>query len=41
MEASKIDKRFNAYAAISFVLTALIVGIPVWWKTTEVYRFQN
>lgn len=26
------------YAAISFVFLLLVVGIPLWWKTTEVYR---
>lgn len=25
-------------AALSYAVTMLLVGVPVWWKTTEVYR---
>lgn len=27
------------YASISFVGVLIIVGMPLWWKTTEVYRY--
>lgn len=26
------------YAAMSFAFLLIVVGIPLWWKTTEVYR---
>ncbi|XP_034255162.1 GPI transamidase component PIG-S isoform X2 [Thrips palmi] len=32
------DVDIRMYAAISFVFLLLVVGIPLWWKTTEVYR---
>ncbi|KAK3912844.1 GPI transamidase component PIG-S [Frankliniella fusca] len=32
------DEDIRVYAAISFAFLLIIVGIPLWWKTTEVYR---
>lgn len=26
------------YSALSFAVMLVLVGIPLWWKTTEVYR---
>ena len=26
------------YSAMSFAIMLLVIGIPLWWKTTEVYR---
>uniref|UniRef100_A0A670JVX8 Uncharacterized protein n=1 Tax=Podarcis muralis TaxID=64176 RepID=A0A670JVX8_PODMU len=26
------------YAALSFAAIAIVVGLPLWWKTTETYR---
>ena len=26
------------YAAVSFAVLLIAVGVPLWWKTTEVYR---
>jgi len=38
----KTDEReamaVQSYAALSIGLTCLLVGVPIWWKTTEVYR---
>lgn len=31
-------KAIQSYAALSIGLICLLVGVPVWWKTTEVYR---
>lgn len=28
------------YASISFILLILVLGLPMWWKTTEVYRVK-
>ena len=28
----------QSYAALSIGLICLIIGVPIWWKTTEVYR---
>lgn len=28
----------RVYAAMSFAFLLIIVGVPLWWKTTEVYR---
>uniref|UniRef100_K1PHI6 GPI transamidase component PIG-S n=1 Tax=Magallana gigas TaxID=29159 RepID=K1PHI6_MAGGI len=32
------DKSIQHTAALSFGFICLIIGIPLWWKTTEVYR---
>ncbi|KAF6204866.1 hypothetical protein GE061_019030 [Apolygus lucorum] len=36
-EVEKIDK-YRMGAAISFAVMLLVIGIPLWWKTTEVHR---
>lgn len=28
------------YSAISFFVVLILIGVPLWWKTTEVYRFS-
>jgi len=28
----------QSYAALSIGLICLVIGLPVWWKTTEIYR---
>jgi phosphatidylinositol glycan class S len=32
------DKKTQALAALSIGLICVVIGLPVWWKTTEVYR---
>ncbi|XP_062591394.1 GPI transamidase component PIG-S-like [Saccostrea cucullata] len=32
------DKSIQHIAAISFGVICIVIGIPLWWKTTEVYR---
>lgn len=39
MHSSFADK-YRLYASISFILLILVLGLPMWWKTTEVYRVQ-
>lgn len=31
-------KAVQSYAALSIGLICLLVGVPIWWKTTEIYR---
>jgi hypothetical protein len=33
-----LDKSRQYISALSILAVALFVGLPVWWKTTEVYR---
>lgn len=33
-------KAVQSYAALSIGLICLLVGVPIWWKTTEIYRVQ-
>jgi len=33
-----LDRLKGQFSAISYILIFLVVGLPVWWKTTEVYR---
>jgi len=28
----------QSYAALSIGVICLLIGVPIWWKTTEVYR---
>ena len=28
------------YAALAVGFVCIVIGIPLWWKTTEVYRVQ-
>jgi len=32
------EKRTNVYAAVGVGFVCVIIGLPLWWKTTEVYR---
>ncbi|XP_044286471.1 GPI transamidase component PIG-S isoform X2 [Varanus komodoensis] len=32
------EKARGKYAALSFATIAIVVGLPLWWKTTETYR---
>ena len=32
--------KYRLYASASFILLILVLGLPMWWKTTEVYRVQ-
>lgn len=34
----KEDEDIRIYAAIAFAFLLIVVGLPLWWKTTEVYR---
>ncbi|PSN33756.1 GPI transamidase component PIG-S [Blattella germanica] len=29
---------YRIYAAISYAVVLIVIGMPLWWKTTEVYR---
>ena len=33
-----LEKKTNVYAAIGIGFVCVVVGLPLWWKTTEVYR---
>lgn len=35
---SYITDAFTAVATASYALFFVVVGLPLWWKTTEVYR---
>jgi len=39
-ENEKEDKSIQSYAALGVGLVAIVIGVPLWWKTTEVYRVQ-
>jgi phosphatidylinositol glycan class S len=26
------------FAAVAYVVVLIVIGLPLWWKTTEVYR---
>ena len=30
----------QSYAALSVGFVCIVIGLPLWWKTTEVYRVQ-
>ena len=32
------EKDTQAYAALGVAFVCIVVGLPLWWKTTEVYR---
>ncbi|XP_064613350.1 GPI transamidase component PIG-S-like [Liolophura sinensis] len=40
MPLKEEEKASQAYAALGVGFVCLIVGVPLWWKTTEVYRVQ-
>lgn len=28
----------HIYATLAFIVVIIVIGVPMWWKTTEVYR---
>ncbi|XP_058055557.1 GPI transamidase component PIG-S [Anopheles bellator] len=36
--SSPEDDSIHIYATIAFVVIIILIGVPMWWKTTEVYR---
>ncbi|XP_055387178.1 GPI transamidase component PIG-S [Condylostylus longicornis] len=34
----KIKDKFQIYSSLAFMVVVVIIGVPMWWKTTEVYR---
>ncbi|XP_065076365.1 GPI transamidase component PIG-S-like isoform X1 [Ochlerotatus camptorhynchus] len=32
------DDSIHFYATLAFVVVIIVIGVPMWWKTTEVYR---
>lgn len=30
--------KYRLFASMAFMIVVIIVGVPMWWKTTEVYR---
>lgn len=39
-EGSEKDKFTKTYAALGIGLICVVFGVPLWWKTTEIYRVQ-
>ncbi len=35
---TSIGSDSSRLASFSYILMILLVGVPIWWKTTEVYR---
>lgn len=35
-----LAENYRLYASVSFILIILVLGLPMWWKTTEIYRVQ-
>ncbi|KTG43839.1 hypothetical protein cypCar_00017052 [Cyprinus carpio] len=38
MAALQLEKQRGRYAALAIAAVVIVVGIPLWWKTTETYR---
>ena len=38
MNFNLAEKSTQAYVALSVAFVCIVVGVPLWWKTTEVYR---
>ncbi|KAJ8347716.1 hypothetical protein SKAU_G00263050 [Synaphobranchus kaupii] len=38
MATAEVEKQRGRYAALSIAAVVIVVGIPLWWKTTETYR---
>ena len=34
------EKATQAYAALGVGFICITLGVPIWWKTTEIYRVQ-
>ncbi|XP_058168870.1 GPI transamidase component PIG-S [Anopheles ziemanni] len=32
------ESAIHIYATIAFIVIIIVIGVPMWWKTTEVYR---
>ncbi|XP_067630754.1 GPI transamidase component PIG-S isoform X2 [Eurosta solidaginis] len=32
------EDKYRLFASMSFMILVIIIGVPMWWKTTEVYR---
>ncbi|XP_011195473.1 GPI transamidase component PIG-S isoform X2 [Zeugodacus cucurbitae] len=32
------EDKYRLFASMAFMIVVIIVGVPMWWKTTEVYR---
>ncbi|XP_037948214.1 GPI transamidase component PIG-S-like isoform X1 [Teleopsis dalmanni] len=32
------EDKYRMYSSMSFMIVVILIGIPMWWKTTEVYR---
>lgn len=39
-EASVHELSIRAYASLGFAIVCLLIGLPLWWKTTTVYRIK-
>ncbi|XP_055586531.1 GPI transamidase component PIG-S, partial [Uranotaenia lowii] len=35
---SSLTERIHIYATLAFIVVIIVIGVPMWWKTTEVYR---
>ncbi|XP_067232060.1 GPI transamidase component PIG-S [Chanodichthys erythropterus] len=38
MAALQLEKQRGRYAALAIATVVIVVGIPLWWKTTQTYR---
>ncbi|KAK9955710.1 hypothetical protein ABG768_015569 [Culter alburnus] len=38
MAALQLEKQRGRYAALAIAAVVIVVGIPLWWKTTQTYR---
>ncbi|CAL9685502.1 unnamed protein product [Knipowitschia caucasica] len=38
MAATEVERRRGQLAALSIAAVVIIVGVPLWWRTTETYR---
>ncbi|XP_061103660.1 GPI transamidase component PIG-S isoform X1 [Conger conger] len=38
MATAEVERQRGRYAALSIAAMVIVVGIPLWWKTTETYR---
>ena len=33
-----VEKKWGLLSSASYAVLMLVIGVPMWWKTTEVYR---
>ncbi|XP_040035755.2 GPI transamidase component PIG-S isoform X2 [Gasterosteus aculeatus] len=38
MATTEVERRRGQLAALSIAVVVIVVGVPLWWKTTETYR---